>query len=147
MKYLSGDFIAEYSRALGKYSEEQETIDSKWGNIISDLVEEEIERLEDVIPLAFKIGETVKDTNGKIGVVRACPIVLNVHEDEDYHGKKYGPNKYFAIKNASDEEAVTCEGMLRMVDVELEATEIEKDWGVSDKVARYYEDELTVIID
>tara|TARA_Y100001970_G_C13964136_1_gene714723 strand:+ start:305 stop:748 length:444 start_codon:yes stop_codon:yes gene_type:complete len=147
MKYLSGDFIAEYSRALHEYKKEQDAIDSKWGNIINDLVEEEVERLEDTIPYTFKVGETVKDTNGNLGIVRACPIVLNVHEDEDYHGKKYGPNKFFAVNNQSDEEAVTCEGMLRMVDVEFETTEIEKDWGQTTKTARYYEDELTVIID
>lgn len=147
MKYLSGDFVAEYSRALSEYKKEQDTIDSKWGNIINDLVEEEVERLEDTIPHTFKIGETVKDTNGNLGIVKACPIVLNVHEDEDYHGKKYGPNKFFAVVNQSDEEAVTCEGMLRMVDVEFETTEIEKDWGQTTKTARYYEDELTVIID
>ncbi|MBG17697.1 MAG: hypothetical protein CMB77_05015 [Euryarchaeota archaeon] len=147
MKYLSGDFIAEYSRALHEYKKEQDAIDSKWGNIISDLVEEEVERLEDTIPYTFKTGETVKDTNGNLGVVKACPIILNVHEDEDYHGKKFGPNKFFAIKNQSDEEAVTCEGMLRMVDVQLQTSELEKDWGHETKAARYYEDELTVIID
>ncbi len=147
MKYLSGDFIAEYSRALKEYKLEQEAIDSKWTNIINDLVEEEVERLEDTIPRSFKVGETVRDTNGILGVVKECPIVLNVHEDEDYHGKKYGPNKFFAIENQRDEEAVTCEGMLRMVDVELETTEIEKDWGYDKKCARYYEDELTAIID
>ena len=72
---------------------------------------------------------------------------MNVHEDEDYHGKKYGPNKFFAIRNELDEEAVTCEGMLRMIDVEFEASEIEKDWGHDTKYARYYEDELTAFED
>lgn len=147
MKYLSGDFIAEYSRALCEYKKEQDAIDSRWGNIINDLVEEEVERLEDTTPQAFKIGETVKDTNGNLGIVKSCPVVLNVHEDEDYYGKKFGPSKFFAIKNQNDEEAVTCEGMLRMVDVQLETSELEKDWGHETKTARYYEDELTIIID
>lgn len=147
MKYLSGDFIAEYNRALAEYEREQSALDNKWGKIINNLVDEEAEHLESTVPHGFKIGETVMDTNGNLGVIKNCPIVLNVHEDEDYHGKKYGPNKFFSIKNELDEEAVTCEGMLRMVDVEIEATEIEKDWGHEKKVARYYSDELTVISD
>ena len=89
MKYLSGDFIAEYSRALKEYEVEQKAIDNRWEKIVNDLVKEEVERLEDTTPYAVKVGETVKDTNGNIGVVKSCPIVLNVHEDEDYHGKKY----------------------------------------------------------
>jgi len=146
MKYLSGDFIAEYSRALEAYRKEQDAIDNKWSKVVEDLVKEEVSYLDTKIPYLFEIGETVKDTNGNIGIVKSCPIVLNVHEDEDYHGKKYGPNKFFAIKNQNDEEAVTCEGMLRMIDVEFEASEIEKDWGQDKKIARYYEDELTVLI-
>ncbi len=147
MKYLSGDFLAEYSRALEEYKKEQEILDNKWGNVINNLVKEETEHLEDTIPHEFKVGETVRDTNGNLGIVKACPIVLNVNEDEDYHGKKFGPNKFFAIRNALDEEAVTCEGMLRMIDVEVATTDIEKDWGHETKTARYYPDELTVIID
>ena len=68
-------------------------------------------------------------------------------EDEDYYGKKYGPNKFFSINNSSDEEAVTCEGMLRMVEVELETSEIEKDWGCDTKFARYYPDALKLAVD
>jgi len=147
MKYLSGDFLAEYSRALNEYQKEQDAIDDKWGSIINDLVKEEVSYLDTKIPYLFEIGEKVYDTNGNIGIVRACPIVLNVNEDEDYHGKKYGPNKFFSIRNQSDEEAVTCEGMLRMIDVELNTTEIEKDWGQETKISRYYEDELTVFVD
>lgn len=145
MKYLSGDFRAEYSRALNEYQKEQEAIDSKWSKIIDDLVEEEVERLEDTVPVIFKSGQKVCDTNGNIGTVKSTQVVLNVHEDEEYHGKKYGPNKFFAIKSELDEEAVTCEGMLRMIDVEFESSEIEKDWGYDTRVARYYEDELSTV--
>ena len=147
MKYLSGDFLAEYSRALFELQKEQSKLDSKWSKVIEDLVEEEVSHLEDTIPIVFKIGQKVKDTNGNFGVVKATPVVLNVCEDEDYHGKKYGPNKFFAIKNEIDEEAVTCEGMLRMVDVALEPSLIEEDWGIEEKIARYYEDELTAVPD
>jgi len=142
MKYLSGDFLAEYSRALDEYKKEQEALDKKWCSVINELVEEESERLEDTIPSNFKEGQRVIDTNGNLGTVVANPVVLNVYEDESYYGKKFGPNKFFSIKNAADEEAVTCEGMLRMVDVNLETTEIEKDWGQDFRFARYYEDEL-----
>lgn len=147
MKYLSGDFLAEYSRALFELQKEQNKLDDKWSKIIENLVEEEVSHLEDTIPVVFEIGQKVRDTNGNIGVVKATPVVLNVREDEDYHGKKYGPNKFFAIKNDLDEEAVTCEGMLRMVDVSLEPSIIEEDWGIEEKTARYYEDELTVVVD
>ena len=142
MKYLSGDFLAEYNRVLSEYQKEQEKIDNKWSKIIEDLVEEETERLEDTVPVIFQPGQKVRDSNGNIGIVKSTQVILNVHEDEDYHGKKYGPNKFFAIKNELDEEAVTCEGMLRMVDVEFETTELEKDWGQDTKTIRYYEDEL-----
>lgn len=147
MKYLSGDFIAEYNHILKKCEEEQARVDKKWHEMINILVNRETARLEDTIPNKFNIGEKVRDTNGNIGTVKACPIVLNVYEDEDYYGKKFGPNRFFTIKDQSDEEAVTCEGMLRMIDVEVSATEIEKDWGQETKVARYYEDELTVLGD
>ena len=147
MKYLSGDFLAEYNRALNEYQKEQEVIDNKWSKIIEDLVEEEVERLEDTVPVIFQPGQRVRDTNGNIGTVKSTQVVLNVHEDEDYHGKKYGPNKFFAIKNKLDEEAVTCEGMLRMINVEFEASEIEKDWGYDTKYSTYYEDELIVVED
>tara|TARA_B100000282_G_C31627185_1_gene442145 strand:+ start:279 stop:722 length:444 start_codon:yes stop_codon:yes gene_type:complete len=142
MKYLSGDFLAEYSRALKEYKKEQDALDSKWVKIIDEIVEEEVERLDDVLPINFKEGSKVIDTNGNVGTVVNSPVVLNVYEDEEYYGKKYGPNKFFAVKNDSDEEAVTCEGMLRMISVEVEASDIEKDWGCDTEFASYYEDEL-----
>ena len=145
MKYLSGDFLAEYNRTLNEYQKEQEKIDNKWSKIVEDLVEKEVERLEDTVPVIFQPGQRVSDTNGNIGTVKSTQVVLNVHEDEDYHGKKYGPSKFFAIRNELDEEAVTCEGMLRMINVEFEASEIEKDWGHETKHATYYEDELEVV--
>jgi len=147
MKYLSGDFLAEYNRALEEYKKEQEILDNKWTKVVIDLVEEEVERLEDTVPIVFKTGQKVRDTNGNVGVVKSTQVILNVFEDEDYYGKKYGPNKFFAIRNESDEEAVTCEGMLRMISVEFEASDIEQDWGYDTKYSSYYEDELTVVED
>lgn len=147
MKYLSGDFIAEYSRALSALKKEQQVIDEKWAAVIEKLVENEVSRLQEALPYAFDVGQTVVDTNGNVGVVKSCPVILNVCEDEDYYGKKFGPNKFFEIKNQNDEEAVTCEGLLRMVDVELKTSEIEQDWGVETKTARYYEDELRIKTD
>ena len=147
MKYLSGDFIAEYSRALDALKKEQQAIDEKWSAVIEELVTKEVARLEETFPHTFSAGQEVLDTNGNSGVVKSCPIVLNVYEDEDYHGKKFGPNRFFEIKNQDDEEAVTCEGLLRMVDVELKTSEIEQDWGVETKFARYYEDELKIKTD
>ncbi|MBM38434.1 MAG: hypothetical protein CMO97_05115 [Woeseia sp.] len=147
MKYLSGDFLSEYNRALKELQKEQKVVDDKWAKIISDLVEEEVERLEDTVPVTFEIGQKVLDSNGNIGTVESTQVVLNVHEDEDYHGKKHGPNKFFAIENEQDEEAVTCEGMLRMINVEFETSVIEKDWGYDTKTVSCYEDELEKLDD
>ena len=144
---MSLSFLAEYSRALEEYKKEQEILDNKWTKVVIDLVEEEVERLEDTVPIVFETGQKVRDTNGNVGVVKSTQVILNVFEDEDYYGKKYGPNKFFAIRNESDEEAVTCEGMLRMISVEFEASDIEQDWGYDTKLASYYEDELVVVED
>jgi len=147
MKYLSGDFIALYNRALEEYKLEQEKVDNRWSKVINDIVAVETKRLEDTVSRNFKIGDKVTDTNGIVGIVKDTLIVLNVNEDEGYYGKKYGPNKFFAIKNSADEEAVTCEGMLRMVEIQIESSEIEKDWGHKTKRVRYYEDELKIQVD
>ena len=40
------------------------------------------------------------------------------------------------------EEVITCEGMLRKVTVEFEASELEKDWGQETTTGDYWPDEL-----
>jgi len=146
-KFLSGDFVADYNQAINALNQEQKELDGKYSRIIDSIVERETNRLEEVLPANFKIGEKVKTTSGVYGVVIATPVCLDVHEDENYHGIKFGPGKYFSIKNESDEEVITCEGLLRMVDVEIEGNELEKDWMVDKKIVRYYADELTSIAD
>jgi len=142
-KYLSGDFVAEYNEAMKNLKKEQELLDQKYSSVFENLVEKETARLEEVVPIEFKIGDKVKDSDGNIGFVVSTQVVLNVREDEGYFGKLFGPNMFFSIENAGDEEVVTCEGLLRMIDVEFESSELEKDWMVESRTKRCYSDELT----
>ena len=80
---------------------------------------------------------------GKIGTVVECPVDLNFREDEDYHGAKCGPNKFFKIRNESDEEILTCEGLVRSVKVKFDdVTQLEMDWGVTSRDSIYWPDDL-----
>ncbi len=146
-KYLSGDFVSSYNRAISDLKREQRELDEKYSEMINTLVKTETARLEQVIPKNFKIGEKVKDTAGNVGTVVGNPVHFEVNEDEDYHGPKFGPGKYFPVENESDETVVTCEGLLRMIDVEIDGSEIEKDWMIDKKTVRYYSDELTIVRD
>jgi len=146
-KYLSGDFVAVYNEAMKNLKKEQELLDQKYSSIVEDIVEKETARLEEIVPHDFKIGDKVKNSDGKIGVVVSTQVVINVHEDEGYFGKLFGPNLFFPIDSATDEEIVTCEGLLRMVDVDFESSELEKDWMVESVKKRCYSDELTLIKD
>ena len=142
-KYLSGDFVAEYNEAMQSLKKEQELLDQKYSSIFENLVEKETSRLEEVVPFDFNIGDKVRDSDGNIGFVVSTQVVLNVREDEGYFGKLFGPSMFFPIESAEDEEVVTCEGLLRMIDVEFESSELEKDWMVESRTKRCYSDELT----
>ena len=146
MKYLSGDFVAEYNKALGDYRKTQALVDDQWSKVINKIVKLEVARLEQVVPTVFSVGGKVKDTLGYPGVVIACPIVLDVYDQEEYRAR-FGPDKFHLIRDEADERMITCEGMLRMVEVEVEASELEQDWGHPTKVVRYYADEFTAVID
>ena len=146
-KYLSGDFVAMYNEAMQNLKKEQELLDQKYSSIVETMVAKEAARLEQIVPHDFKIGDKVKNSDGKIGVVVSTQVVVNVYEDEGYFGKLFGPNLFFPIESATDEEIVTCEGLLRMVDVEFDSSELEKDWMIESTTKRCYSDELTLIED
>lgn len=148
MKYLSGDFIALYNSAMSQYREEQQAIDEKFDSIIGELVKRERERLEKVAALPFSSGDKVETPDGRIGTVVKCPVDLDVmNYDWRYFEpvESVGLNRYFQLKNEADENVVTCEGMIRKVEVEFEASEIEKDWGKDRVVHTVYPDELSLV--
>ena len=49
MKYLSGDFVAEYNKVLEKYGIEQQEIDNRYSRIVESIVELEKKRLDSTI--------------------------------------------------------------------------------------------------
>ena len=145
---LSGDFVAEYNRAMSEYIEEQRVLEEKFEKRIDQIVKVESDRLEQTFPIPFRSGDKVITGDGKIGKVLSCPVDLNVMMDEDYHGPRCGPNKFCNIKNDADEDVLTCEGLVRIVNVELEeVTQLEMDWGITSRTITYWPDDLSRIPD
>ena len=144
-KYLSSDFLATYNEIIEELEEKQAEIDSIFSEKIENLVLRERDRLNHLVPEVFSAGQEVLISgSSKKGVVVGSKIEFNVATDEiDTFGKPlYGPGKYYSISSPRDEEVVTCEGFLRVYEVETEPSEIESDWGVSKISKGYYEDEL-----
>jgi len=146
-KHLSSDFVAEYNDMLSGLRDDQKELDRKYEQIVKRLIEREKQRLESIAPIPFDTGEKVKDSQGNTGVVVSCPVTLSIFEEEDFHGKQYGPGKYFRIEDANDEEVITCEGMIRVVQVELLSNDLEAGWVIDNNTVTYWPDELTVIAD
>lgn len=144
MKYLSGDFISEYNRAMSSFKNEQKKLDEKYSESISNLVEREKLRLEQTVPHDFEIGSQVFNDDGEIGIVVSSHIELiaNSFSRTEYGDLACGPNSYWPIENEEDEIAITCEGALRKYIVEFGSSEIEKDWGVDKRTVEFYHDEL-----
>ena len=46
-------------------------------------------------------------------------------------------------KRQSDEDVITCEGMLRLYMVEFPSTQLEMDWGKNENIVEMYPDEMT----
>ena len=145
-KYISGDFVTEYNRTLQDLKEEQAALDEKYSKQFDRIINMEVSRLEQVVPNPFEAGINVKCPDGRIGTVLNCPVEICVRDDEDYHGPLYGPGKYYSLSTKSDETVITCEGMIRQVVVEFEATELDKDWGIDKRVEMFWPDELTEIL-
>ncbi len=145
-KYISGDFVAEYNKALQDLKAEQAALDEKYAKQIDHIVNMEVTRLEQVVPDPIEKGARVKCPEGRFGTVLNCPVEIWVREDEGYHGPLYGPGKYYELDSEADEIVITCEGILRQVVVEFEATELDKDWGIEKRVEMFWADDLTEIL-
>jgi len=143
LNHVSGDFVAEFSKIMEDLQQDQKKIDDEYAIKIRKIVEMETARLEEVVPLPFEPGTQVRTHDGVIGKVLACPVEIDVLQDEVYIGIQYGPGKYFRIEKADDwEDVITCEGMIRKVTVEVPASEIEKDWGCDTNIHSYWPDDL-----
>ena len=69
MKYLSGDFAAQYNRLIKEYKEIQDELDAKFKKKFSDLVSLETSRLEESTPRSYENGEIVKTYSGRKGKI------------------------------------------------------------------------------
>ena len=137
------NFVAEYNLVLKDFQERQKKLDYNLTKKIDELVKRESSRLEQAVPMPFKPGASVRSFDKSItGEVVDCPVVLEVLEDENYHGPKFGPSRYYAIHDKHDEEILTCEGQIRRVLVKVEPNELQKDWGVENTIVEYWPDEL-----
>ncbi len=148
MKILSGDFVAEYNRALSDLKKEQALLDEKFESIMKEIVSREENRLEDIASPSFpffKAGDKVKTFEGRKGTIRSLCVVIDPTREPGYDEvEHYGPGKYFELRNESDEYVFACKDIIYQYDVVVEASEIEKDWGKETKTERFYADELTI---
>lgn len=146
-KWLSGDFVAEYNKHLVSLREKQAQLDEEFKEAIGNVVQREVTRLENTIPVEYPIGTKVVNSHGNEGIVIGTRIELCVetHAETDTDLTAVGPNKYWSIRSSNDEDVVTCEGMLRLYDVEFDSHDLEKDWGVEKKAYTMYPDEFEII--
>ena len=139
MKIFSGDFVAEYNRALAEFEKEQVDLEVKYEKIISKIVQRETDRLEQKFPMPFEVGEEVS-IDGVRGTVKSCPVDISfVREGEDVRG----PQQYYEMRSSEDEYIITCEGMVRSVNVtHNNVSQLEMDWGVTARDKNYWPDEI-----
>ena len=145
-KYLSSDFLGTYNDLMEELSEKQANLDTYFKDKVDEIVKREKARLESNIPKKFLEGDTVEIIGPltSFGRVVSSHIEFEVEIDSvDGRGEPlYGPGRYFPVRNQQDEDVVTCQGMIRKYSVATTASEIQKDWGVSEVISSYYEDEL-----
>ena len=143
-KWLSGDFLSEYNKALSDLRVHQAELDEKYEVVIGELVKRETSRLEKAIPIEHPIGTKVINSHGNTGVIIGSHIdlVVKTHAKSDIDQEVVGPNKYWSVTTPDEENIMTCEGMLRLYDVQFDSHELEKDWGVDYKVLTMYSDEF-----
>jgi len=145
-KYLSGDFVAEYNKTLEELRAVQKNIDEKYSKITDELIKLESKRLEAIISIPFSPGSKVRLIDQFIsGVVVDCPVNFTVDKDDWDCNQLFGPGRFLPLTKESDEYVVTCDGDLRKVRVLIEADELSKDYGVENKIAEYWVDELELI--
>jgi len=148
MKILSGDFVAEYNRALDDLKKEQLHLDAKYESIMKKIISNEENRLEDIASPSFpffKAGDKVKTLEGRAGTIQSLCVVIDPTREPGYDDvEHYGPGKYFELNNEKDEYIFACKDIIYRYDVEVESSEIEQDWGKETKVQRFYADELSI---
>lgn len=146
-KWLSGDFVAEYNNSLKDLNDAQEELDKKYDIVIGEIVKRESARLEKVIPAKHEIGTKVVNSHGNTGIIIGSHIelVVKTHAKSDVDQDVVGPNKYWNLASVDDELVITCEGMLRLYDVEFPSDPLSKDWGVDSKAFSMYADEFEVL--
>ena len=149
MKWLSGDFVAEYNEVTEALRKEQRELDEKYSEKINQLIERETKRLDEVVPYDYNIGDKVINSFGITGVVEGSHIELSVRTNTmtEFDEPVVGSNVYHALKNQKDEDVITLEGMLRLYSVRFPTTEFEKDWGQDSKLFVMYSDEITPLND
>jgi len=149
MKWLSGDFVAEYNKVTEALKKEQRELDEKYSEKINQLIERETKRLDEVVPYDYNIGDKVINSFGITGVVEGSHVELSVRTNTmtEFDEPVVGSNVYHALKNQNDEDVITLEGMLRLYSVRFPTTEFEKDWGQDSKLFVMYSDEITPLID
>ena len=145
MKYFSGDFIALYNSAISQYRQEQIAIDTKYEDVINELISRESSRIESTTSAPFSIGDYVETIDGRVGEVIDCPVHIDLKIESDYFSDPSGPNRFLPLKTDEDEVTATCEGMIRKVFVKFKSSEIEIDWGKENTVYSFYPDELSTI--
>tara|TARA_Y100001973_G_C5078830_1_gene271429 strand:+ start:92 stop:541 length:450 start_codon:yes stop_codon:yes gene_type:complete len=145
MKWLSGDFVAEYNEVTDALKKEQYELDEKYSAKINRLIERETKRLDEVVPRDYVEGDQVINSFGITGTVVGSHIELSVRTSclTENDNPVVGSNIYHALKNQSDEDIITLEGMLRLYTVRFPTTEFEKDWGQEFKTFIMYPDEIT----
>ena len=143
-KWLSGDFLSEYNKSLSDLRSHQEELDKKYEVVIGEIVERETARLEKSIPIEYPIGTKVVNSHGNAGIIIGSHIelVVKTHAKSEIDQEVVGPNKYWSVTTADEENIMTCEGMLRLYDVQFDSHEMEKDWGVETKAITMYSDEF-----
>ena len=143
MKYLSGDFVAEYNRALKELKEKQDSLDEEYTKTVNSLVKREMTRLDAIAHMPFNIGDKVRLVDRSIsGIVVSCPVNLDMYHDYSASEPKYGPGRFFPLNTDTHETVVTCDGDLRKVLVSIESDELSKDWGLESSTVEYWPDEL-----
>lgn len=145
-KYFSSDFLSSYNQILDELETKQAAIDTEYAERIEELVKIEKSRLEKTIVQKYEIGQEVEISGtGKKGIVVSTYVDFEVaiEEADDYGKPHYGPGRYFSLKNAREEEIISCEGSFRAYVVERDTGPIGEDWGVSKITETFFEEELS----
>lgn len=145
MKWLSGDFVAEYNEVTGALKKEQLELDEKYSAKINRLIERETKRLDEVVPREYAEGDKVINSFGITGTVVGSHIELSVRTNclTENDNPVVGSNIYHILKDQGDEDIITLEGMLRLYTVIFPTSDFEKDWGQETKTFVMYADEIT----